>query len=234
MNTGHWLQKEITARVQKPNWVRNPIDSFVLSKMEEKFHPIRKRISQPWSSVYGPHQSAHFSWGWALCLWSLRRCLWKGGGSFISKSTLWRRMALEYGCRTLCRQQWLPTGRRHLQWIWRDWVVQALNQDMPFVSSRSGNWLVICYPMHTDQKIASGFNRNHLNNGEGVPWGGAAFLILFDRIDVTSLPGSDWPWLVPSATITNTIPSPCRITMVWWMHLIRSQVAKGGSLPGFV
>jgi len=39
----------------------------------------------------------------------------------------------------------------------------------------------------TDQKIASGFNRNHLNNGEG---GAIAeeqrFVILFDRIDVTS------------------------------------------------
>jgi hypothetical protein len=48
----HWSfvapKKKSPPEVEKPNWVRNPIDSFVLSKMEEIiFHPIRKRINQP-------------------------------------------------------------------------------------------------------------------------------------------------------------------------------------------
>jgi hypothetical protein len=74
------------------------------------------------------------------------------------------------------------------QWIWRDWVVKALNQDMPFdqftIWQLAGDLLP--KPI-TEQKIASGFNRNHLNNAEG---GAIAeeqrFVILFDRIDVTS------------------------------------------------
>jgi hypothetical protein len=74
------------------------------------------------------------------------------------------------------------------QWIWRDWVVRALNEDLPFdqftVWQLAGDLL----PDATiDQKIASGFNRNHMLNGEG---GAIAeeqrFVNLFDRIDTTA------------------------------------------------
>src|ERR1019366_1778306 len=54
------------------------------------------------------------------------------------------------------------------QWIWRDWVVRALNADLPFdqftIWQLAGDLLP---GATTDQKIASGFNRNHLLNGEG-------------------------------------------------------------------
>ena len=74
------------------------------------------------------------------------------------------------------------------QWMWRDWVVKALNDDMPFdrfsIEQLAGDLL----PDATvEQKIASGFNRNHLLNGEG---GAIAeeqrFNNLFDRVDTTS------------------------------------------------
>ena len=74
------------------------------------------------------------------------------------------------------------------QWIWRDWVVKALNTDMPFdqfsIEQLAGDLL----PGPTnEQKIATGFNRNHLLNGEG---GAIAeeqrFNTLFDRVDTTS------------------------------------------------
>lgn len=74
------------------------------------------------------------------------------------------------------------------QWVWRDWVVKALNANMPFdrftIEQLAGDLL----PNATlEQKIATGFNRNHLVNGEG---GAIAeeqrFNTLFDRVDVTS------------------------------------------------
>jgi hypothetical protein len=74
------------------------------------------------------------------------------------------------------------------QWMWRDWVVAAVNADMPFdrftIEQLAGDLL----PDATvEQKIASGFNRNHLLNGEG---GAIAeeqrFNTLFDRVDTTS------------------------------------------------
>ncbi|MBT4159156.1 MAG: DUF1553 domain-containing protein, partial [Planctomycetaceae bacterium] len=74
------------------------------------------------------------------------------------------------------------------QWIWRDWVIDALNRDMPFdrfsIEQLAGDLL----PDATQQQhIATAFNRNHLLNGEG---GAIAeeqrFNNLFDRVDTTS------------------------------------------------
>ncbi len=74
------------------------------------------------------------------------------------------------------------------QWIWRDWVIDALNDDMPFdqfsIEQLAGDLL----PDATQQQqIATAFNRNHLLNGEG---GAIAeeqrFNNLFDRVDTTS------------------------------------------------
>ena len=74
------------------------------------------------------------------------------------------------------------------QWIWRDWVVRALNQDLPFDQFTIWQLAGDLLPEATvDQKIASGFNRNHLLNGEG---GAIAeeqrFVNLFDRVDTTA------------------------------------------------
>ena len=56
---------------------------------------------------------------------------------------------------------------RHM-WKWRDWVINAYNQNMPFdefaIEQIAGDLL----PNATiDQKIATGFNRNHRINDEG-------------------------------------------------------------------
>ena len=74
------------------------------------------------------------------------------------------------------------------QYIWRDWVVNALNADMPFdkfsIEQLSGDLL----PSPTeDQLVATGFNRNHLLNGEGgaIPEE-QRNVILFDRMDTTA------------------------------------------------
>ena len=74
------------------------------------------------------------------------------------------------------------------QWMWRDWVVKALNADMPFdrfsIEQLAGDLL----PAPTvEQRIATGFNRNHVLNGEGgaIPEE-QRFNNLFDRVDTTS------------------------------------------------
>ena len=74
------------------------------------------------------------------------------------------------------------------QYIWRDWVIRALNEDMPFdkfsIEQLAGDLL----PSPTeDQLVATAFNRNHLLNGEGGAIAEEQRNVnLFDRVDTTA------------------------------------------------
>src|SRR5947207_14546675 len=55
-----------------------------------------------------------------------------------------------------------------IMWRWRDWEIEALNANLPFdqftIEQLAGDLL----PNATlDQRIATGFNRNHRGNSEG-------------------------------------------------------------------
>ena len=74
------------------------------------------------------------------------------------------------------------------QYVWRDWLVRALNANMPFdqftIEQLAGDLLPNA---SDDQRLATGFNRLHMLNGEG---GAIAEeqrnVIVHDRVDVTS------------------------------------------------
>ena len=73
-------------------------------------------------------------------------------------------------------------------WPWRDWVVDALNANLPFdrftIEQLAGDLL----PEATrEQKLATGFNRNNMHNGEGgrIPEETRVENI-FDRVDTTA------------------------------------------------
>ena len=74
------------------------------------------------------------------------------------------------------------------QWRWRDWVIDAYNQHMPFdqftIEQLAGDLLP---NPSLDQKIATGFNRNHRYNSEaGLVVEEFLLENAVDRVDTTS------------------------------------------------
>jgi mono/diheme cytochrome c family protein len=58
-------------------------------------------------------------------------------------------------------------GGRHM-WLWRDWVIHAYNQNMPFDQFATEQLAGDLLPdATTDQIVATGFNRNHMITHEG-------------------------------------------------------------------
>ena len=80
------------------------------------------------------------------------------------------------------------TDAERVMWPWRDWVIDAFNQNKPYdtfaVEQIAGDLL---QNATLDQKIATGFNRNHRGNSEGgiVP---EEYLLEYavDRVETTS------------------------------------------------
>ena len=80
------------------------------------------------------------------------------------------------------------TDNERSMWPWRDWVINAFNKNMPFdqftIEQLAGDLL----PNATiDQKIATGFNRNHMvNNETGIIEEEFRIYYVVDRSDTTA------------------------------------------------
>jgi hypothetical protein len=80
------------------------------------------------------------------------------------------------------------TDGERTMWRWRDWVIDAFNANMPFdrftIEQIAGDML---QGATLEQRIASGFNRNHRGNSEGgvIPEEYAVEYVV-DRVDTTA------------------------------------------------
>ncbi len=193
----HWAfsapQRPTPPSTKLNDWAKNPIDQFVLSKLESRglspspqadrstlikrlsidllglpptIEEVDAFVSDPDPAAYEKlvdRMLANPHYGERLALPWLDAARYSDSNGFQQDGDTW-------------------------QWIWRDWVVRAINDDLPFdqftIWQVAGDLLPDATP---DQKIASGFNRNHMLNGEG---GAIAeeqrFVNLFDRVDTTS------------------------------------------------
>src|SRR5688572_8860988 len=75
-----------------------------------------------------------------------------------------------------------------VMWKYRDWVIDALNGDMPFdrftIEQIAGDMLPNATP---EQLVASGFHRNAMTNEEGgIDPGEAHYEVLVDRVNTTA------------------------------------------------
>jgi len=173
----HWayekpVRPELPA-VRKKSWPRNPIDFFVLARLEkEKLKPspeadravLLRRVSLDLT-------------GLPPTLDEVEAFLADKSPDAYEKAVDRLLASLAYGERWA--RPWLDLARyadtqgyekdnRRSIWPYRDWVINALNRNLPFdqftIEQLAGDML----PNATqDQKVATGFHRNTMTNTEG-------------------------------------------------------------------
>jgi hypothetical protein len=174
----HWSFRKIVRRdppaVRERSWPRNPIDNFVLARLEsEGVAPspeaskltLLRRLSLDLTGLPpGPQQIEEF-------LHDNRPDAYERVVDRFLQSPhygeKWARYWLDLA-RYADSDGYEKDRARPWAWRWREWVIGALNRDMPFdeftIQQLAGDLL----PHRTiDNLVATGFNRNTLTNREG-------------------------------------------------------------------
>ena len=174
---GHWafipVKKTPEPVTDIPNWVRNPIDSFVLQTHKDKgLSPSpeadrRTLIRRVYFDLTGlpptPREINDFLLDHSANAYEKVVDRLMNSNAYAERMTLVWMDASRYGDTSVFHDD----GPRDM-WPWRDWVLSAYKNNMPFdqfsIEQLAGDLL----PEATEaQKIASGFNRNHATTDEG-------------------------------------------------------------------
>jgi hypothetical protein len=179
--------------VKSPAWIRNPIDQFILARLDKE--ALTPAAEAPRATL-------------------LRRVTLDLTGlpptveeldAFLADATpgayerVVDRMLASPHFGERWARPWLDLARyadtngyekdnRRAIWKYRDWVIDALNRDLPFdqftIEQIAGDMLP---DATTDQKIASGFHRNAMSNEEGgVDPEESRYEVLVDRVNTTA------------------------------------------------
>jgi hypothetical protein len=173
----HWAyippKRPDVPTVSNPSWVRNPIDAFVLVHLDQeglKPSPEADRITLIRRVTFDltglPPTPAEID---AFLADKSPDAYEKVVARLLASPRYGERMAVPW----LDLARYADTHGYHIDshremWHWRDWVIDAFNRDMPYdrftVEQLAGDLL----PDSTvSQKVATGFNRNHMINFEG-------------------------------------------------------------------
>ena len=173
----HWAytaptRPELPA-VSRTDWVRNPIDRFILARLDrEGLKPspeadpetLLRRVTYDLTGL--PPTLAEID---AFLADRSPDAYERRVDALLQSPRYGERMAVPW----LDASRYADTHGYHIDslrgmWPWRDWVIDAFNRNLPFdrftIEQLAGDLL----PDATrEQKIASGFNRNHMINFEG-------------------------------------------------------------------
>jgi hypothetical protein len=193
----HWSflapERPRLPQVKNPSWARNPIDAFILERLErEGMAPsseasretLIRRVSLDLTGL--PPTPAEVD------------AFVRDQSADAYEKVVDRLLASpRYGERMAAR--WLDAARyadsngyqfdgERVMWGWRDWVIDAFNRNQPFnqfaLEQIAGDMLPHAT---TAQKIATGFNRNHRANTEdGIIPEEYQVEYVVDRVETTS------------------------------------------------
>ena len=173
----HWAfeppQASALPKLKNAAWPRNSIDSFILARLEsEGLTPspeadkttLLRRVSLDLTGL--PPTPAEVA---AFLKDTSAKAYETVVDRLLASPRYGERMAWDWldAARYADSNGYQGDGDRTM-WPWRDWVVRQLNQNQPYdqftLEQLAGDLL----PDATDeQRLATGFNRNHMINGEG-------------------------------------------------------------------
>jgi hypothetical protein len=174
-------------------WVRNPIDAFVLARLErEGLKPSPEADRPTWLRRVSldltglPPTLAEID---AFVADSSPQAYEKVVDRLLASPRYGERMAFPWleAARYADSNGYQSDGERHM-WRWRDWVIDAFNANMPWDRFTTEQIAGDLLPNPSlEQRIATGFNRNHRGNSEGgiIPEEYAVEYVV-DRVDTMS------------------------------------------------
>ena len=195
---GHWAFQNPTRprvpRVTDSEWVRNPIDHFILRKINESgLQPsteasrrtlIRRLALDLTGLPPTPKEIQSFLADESSDAYE------KLVDRYLASEAYGEKMARPWldHARYADSNGFQSDGSRDM-WAWREWVIDAYNRNLPFdqftVEQLAGDMLP---NPASDQIIATGFNRNHRLNGEGGRIVDEWFVeTVIDRVETTGL-----------------------------------------------
>ena len=173
----HWAfvkpRRPPLPQVKRISWVRNPVDHFILARLErEGLEPspeadrvtLIRRVTLDLTGLPPTPEAVD-----AFLADGSPGAYEKVVERLLASRHYGERMALEW----LDSSRYADTHGYHIDshrdmWLWRDWVIDSFNRNQPFdqftIEQLAGDLL----PGATaQQKLATGFNRNHMINFEG-------------------------------------------------------------------
>lgn len=196
----HWAflapERPTLPSIKNKTWPRNAIDHFVLARLEhEGLDPspeadpatLIRRMSLDLTGLPPtPAEVDEFAAEFAVRPQAAVEAL---ADRLLASPRYGERMARPWldAARYADTNGYQNDGERTM-WRWRDWVIDAFNSNMPFdqftIEQLAGD--LLSEPT-LEQKIATGFNRNHRGNSEGgvIPEEFAVEYVV-DRVDTTA------------------------------------------------
>jgi hypothetical protein len=173
----HWAllkpEKADLPKVKDTRWPKNPIDYFVLNKMEEKgFTPspeadkenLLRRVSLDLTGL--PPTVAEED---AFLADKSPKAYEKVVDRLLKSPHYGEKMAVDWlDVSRYADTHGYTVDRYRPMWPWRDWVIQSFNKNRPFDQFITWQLAGDLLPNATrEQRLATAFNRNHSQNMEG-------------------------------------------------------------------
>jgi hypothetical protein len=174
---GHWaferLERPAVPEVKDSAWAKTPIDRFILARLQQEGltpNPEANRITLARRLALDltglPPEPAAVD---AFLADQSADAYERYVDTLLASPHYGERMAIEWlDASRYADSSGYQTDSSRQNWPWRDWLIKAHNDNLPFdqftIHQLAGDML---QSPTRDQIVATGFNRNHRLNGEG-------------------------------------------------------------------